>query len=164
MCIKKIGVVLLAIHALVFSYSAFTEEDDPPPCSEENECEELVVTGQKPFPSESTWCDGDVCPPTYPGYEPIEPIEPTEQLDENCDDSERPVPTGSPTSECGFVEEAQELMCNVAIEMAKQVAAVGSCSAVCEKKVKGVSRSAIAKRVMCITGCTILVEAALLCE
>lgn len=42
---EKLMATLFAVIALMFSYSTFAEGDDPAPCSEGNECEELVVTG-----------------------------------------------------------------------------------------------------------------------
>ncbi len=96
-----------------------------------------------------------------PGYEPIEP---PEELDEECDETARPVPTGPPIPMCNVIEDSEDLLCNAAIEMAKQAAAAGGCTALCEKKIKGTSKSATVKRAACITGCVLFVETAFLCE
>lgn len=81
--------------ALSYLPSVFAEDDDEPPCTEENPCEEVVVTGEKveqQYPEDSP-CLGldEACiEGGPPGYEPISPEEPEvdepviPEYDEDC--------------------------------------------------------------------------------
>lgn len=162
--------MLLVLAAFGFTPLTFAEED-PPPCSPGNECEEIVVTEEKPsFPSQASWCGGDSCSGSPPGFEPLAPQE--AEAEEECG-----IPPVTPAGPGAIVlnpchdpsldqiqEDFMEAMCSAAAETAKSAAAAGGCSSLCERKFPGKKKAKRAQRAACIVSCTAAVETLVLCD
>ena len=92
--IEKLTAILFAVIALTFSYSVFAEDDENP-CTEENPCEEVVVSVPRPAPTDwssciarytRAYCEGEGFIEPGAGSPPPTPA-PVNSASDNCEGS-----------------------------------------------------------------------------